>query len=428
MSKQLNRKIRRAFTRDTKVAAQQVQHTVEAAVNKVEDVFTFNKRRAYPPILKQYVDQYGEQLVTGGFLYRHKVNQFITSALNVISGLAYDTLFHLRSYWTLANGTTLFIEKNERINCGIGQQQAGADTLPIQPSDIPPGLTFGALVDNTIQYLGSKAFVYSSYDANCQHWTLGVVTANHIAKPEYVAFIKQDTEAIFKGNAGLRKLANTVTDIAAEANGVWQGGAIARDGPSSQYFKFYVNDELQFYLRLDARRCRGTSRNGQQCRRSTVIGCPFCRDHLKSAKHLEIKPSTIPNAGLGLFAYHPAQDIVFREGDTIVRYEGEAISRAELQDRYGDKTAPYAFSLSTNRAIDAAGHRGIGSLANRAPPASRNNATFTSTGLVKATRNIRHGQEIFLAYGPSYRLHETSVRYATGRAPTRAEMAQLDST
>jgi hypothetical protein len=68
---------------------------------------------------------------------------------------------------------------------------------------------------------------------------------------------------------------------------------------------------------------------------------------LKSDRHLRIKPSTIHNAGKGLFAEDSTQApnaIIFRRDDDIIEYIGESIDRAELNRRY-HHTASYALQV-----------------------------------------------------------------------------------
>jgi hypothetical protein len=103
---------------------------------------------------------------------------------------------------------------------------------------------------------------------------------------------------------------------------------------------------------------------------------------MKSVANLEIKESTIENAGLGIFAYKPANNRqngnnipVFSPNGNgvnskkiINEYIGEIVTEEELENRYGgdDFTAPYAyrFSAARDELIDPALIRGVGSLAN----------------------------------------------------------------
>ncbi len=55
------------------------------------------------------------------------------------------------------------------------------------------------------------------------------------------------------------------------------------------YFKFYIDDTLQFYIELASRRCEGRTKKDARCKRNTVIGTPYCRSHCKIYKHIEVK-------------------------------------------------------------------------------------------------------------------------------------------
>ena len=127
---------------------------------------------------------------------------------------------------------------------------------------------------------------------------------------------------------------------------------------------------MTFNRNLQGRRCIGHCTNGRRCSRRSVIGCPYCYQHLKSDQHLRIRPSTIQNARKGLFAEDSTQApnaILFRRDDDIIEYIGETIDRAELNRRYHHHTAPYALQVRGDNNnplyIDAATIRG-GSLSN----------------------------------------------------------------
>lgn len=182
--------------------------------------------------------------------------------------------------------------------------------------------------------------------------------------------------------------------------------------PSGYQFTFRVNDENRFRCNIQSEQCSVMKASGQRCRRRVCIGSPYCFSHLLYIKHLRIKTSTIPNAGKGLFAVDPMTAehiIVFRAGDTIIEYTGEVISDAQKQQRNGNHTAVYTVQTKKNQHIDCACRRGVGSTANTSP--GNNNATLSvnnrnSEVKVKATKNIRNGDEIFISYGNTYRLNQ----------------------
>jgi len=126
----------------------------------------------------------------------------------------------------------------------------------------------------------------------------------------------------------------------------------------------------------------------------------------------------IPGAGKGLFAWNAhdsnSNEVLFSRGELICRYQGELITLAELIHRYEDKTPPYVVGVSANSFEDGAVRRGIGSLANTL--ANHNNATisvYRGHASLKATKAIRHGDEILLSYGRRYKMNEPGVEAYT---------------
>ena len=171
-----------------------------------------------------------------------------------------------------------------------------------------------------------------------------------------------------------------------------------------------------FSCTLQCSRCTALKPDGAQCTRRVCVGKPFCWSHARSQMNLAIKKSSMPNAGKGLFAIRtrkagltPQQRAapVFKTGQTIARYTGQNKTVEQLQQDFGEYTAPYAFKIGDN-IVDAACDRGIAALANRKPE-SRANAKLTKVGTIKAVKNIydssepepgRPGKgEIFVDYG-----------------------------
>lgn len=196
-------------------------------------------------------------------------------------------------------------------------------------------------------------------------------------------------------------------------------------------FKFTAPGEFSFECTLQCERCNATNKTGAQCSKTACIGVPYCHVHLYHQKHLKIKPSAIPGAGKGLFAAKPGggNDIVFRAGDRIIEYAGEAIDQPTLDHRYGNYTAPYGLMRQRNQYEDAACKRGVGSLANH-KPASQANAKY-SIGRnpprmnLLATKNIRNGQEVCCSYIGSGRSRAEQYAFDEGTiSATRAVSRQ----
>ena len=126
---------------------------------------------------------------------------------------------------------------------------------------------------------------------------------------------------------------------------------------------------------------------------------------------------------------------VFVNHDIICEYGGEVITSAELNRRYGNKTAPYGIGIRilndngnpTRGYRDGACERGIGSVAN-APLANEHaNAAYVKLQqgvyptpvAVQARERIYHGQQILVNYGDQYEFNVPGVTHSTrsGRLP-----------
>jgi hypothetical protein len=182
-------------------------------------------------------------------------------------------------------------------------------------------------------------------------------------------------------------------------------------------FIFKIDDDVIYRSFLKSIQCIDHTKAHTQCKRQTVIGLPYCYTHFLYKHHLRIKKSTIPNAGMGIFAVDPtdsSQKIIFKPNDTIALYKGEIIDKDILIERYAGKTPPYVVGINKNRYEDGARYRGVGSIANT--KAGHNNATISvhnKYAKIKATKNIYNGDEVFLSYGKSHKLNELTVSQST---------------
>ncbi|MFT4092187.1 MAG: SET domain-containing protein [Niabella sp.] len=121
------------------------------------------------------------------------------------------------------------------------------------------------------------------------------------------------------------------------------------------------------------------------------------------AKFLEIKTSTLPNAGKGLFV-----TVAVPKGSLIVEYLGRKTNWADVEN---DADNGYIYHIDDNNVIDASKNlKSFGRYANDAAGLSKlrgvkNNAVYHEEGtrvFIKATRDIAAGSEIFVAYGKDY--------------------------
>jgi SET domain-containing protein len=120
-------------------------------------------------------------------------------------------------------------------------------------------------------------------------------------------------------------------------------------------------------------------------------------------KELEIKLSTIPGSGQGLFT-----KTFIPKGTHIVEYKGRITTWKEVKDDYSNV---YLYTIKPSHVIDA--RKTKKSLARYLNDAKglvkikgkTNNAEFVNDGLrafVVATKNIEAGEEILVDYGKAY--------------------------
>lgn len=201
-------------------------------------------------------------------------------------------------------------------------------------------------------------------------------------------------------------------------------------------FRYYIGNQLHFDCELDSERCKAHSKNGNLCRRQTVIGLGYCWSHLMSEKKLRIKDSA---HGKGLFAHDKTMPfdglrqqnrLVFAAKEYIIDYDGEDLGSEdegdqELKRRYdynGETyTAPYAVTARrTRRKFDGACRRGIGNLANHSANANQRNAKIdtlqTGRVIIRAIRPIYNGEEILVNYDHTYGFNE-GTRHTTSNPP-----------
>ena len=121
---------------------------------------------------------------------------------------------------------------------------------------------------------------------------------------------------------------------------------------------------------------------------------------------LKVKKSTLPDAGKGLFTMNE-----IKKGQIVCEYEGERITWAQATDRNDVDKGGYVYFINNKNCIDAYEYKDtFGRYANDAAgveriPGCRNNSTYDvvkNRVYIRATRNIKAGEEIFVSYGRSY--------------------------
>jgi Reverse transcriptase (RNA-dependent DNA polymerase)/RNase H-like domain found in reverse transcriptase/Integrase zinc binding domain/Chromo (CHRromatin Organisation MOdifier) domain/Aspartyl protease len=151
---------------------------------------------------------------------------------------------------------------------------------------------------------------------------------------------------------------------------------------------------------MPSQRCTATTRAGAHCKQRTLRG-QYCHNHARTEEGLRVKASTIPHAGMGLFAERD-----FRRGDKAGAYSGD---RVRL-DVAGGTGGPYVLQVKRGVGIDAARtNAGYGRWANdprgSGKPANAAFRVSTADGgraCLRTTRAVARGAELLVPYGAGY--------------------------
>lgn len=168
--------------------------------------------------------------------------------------------------------------------------------------------------------------------------------------------------------------------------------------------------EGQRICQLKCWRCVASLPDRTRCQEISCRTLPVCPFHLRTLMHLEVKPAGVK--GDGLFACHPdadPTDPVFRKGDLVGTYFGERMPMEDKAKRYGYHVGPYVMgSNTTSEAFDAACLRSYASIINHS---AKPNVAFVLVDpgttehayiVLRATKQIKHGQELLANYGPRF--------------------------
>ena len=221
------------------------------------------RRAGISPMVDTFLYTYGNDPITEFTISRTVLNPLLTGAIGVISPsfgrkTANTKLYHLQVLMR-TNTTSLTIEKNERITISRFNIRKGAENMPVP---IPRGLTLNAMLERTHLLMGGKFLSYSAYDNNCGDFVLAMLKANNLATPVNTLFVEQATQRLFTPQ--LRKISNTVTDIAAATNIIRQGGDIAEpskknSNPWISHVRMYAHqNRIPFFTALKDERCKSS--------------------------------------------------------------------------------------------------------------------------------------------------------------------------
>lgn len=183
---------------------------------------------SFSPAVMEIKNKYGNDTITKMTIVRTPLSKFLDIAMNALSlgdfnkaknNNSYDDFFHLHLNLTTSSGAKLTLEKTEVVSIqNVHTISPNSESMEIL--EVPPNITLNQLLDYTQKLMGKRFFTYSASSNNCQYFIRDILLAMGIQNQNYHAFVKQNTESIFKNNTFLRKVSNSVTDIASSANNV----------------------------------------------------------------------------------------------------------------------------------------------------------------------------------------------------------------
>jgi len=186
------------------------------------------------------------------------------------------------------------------------------------------------------------------------------------------------------------------------------------DAKSASLVFWYKTEHVATGTKIRVAECR-------TCGIYTYI-LPYCAA-CSVKRGLVVKPSSIPEAGLGVFACKRGtseNELVFRRGTRICSYgtEENRIVLGNAVSRYGTlSTQPYTYQTEDGKYYDSADYRTIGAIINDSKGSGIPcNARFSEKGYevcVVAVKDIYAGQELFISYGDEYWGSISMCKYTT---------------
>jgi hypothetical protein len=196
-------------------------------MNRVKNTISSlqGRQNGVTPSVDRFLLEHGDESIKEFIISRNVLSPIITGSIGISSPSAKlknnnNPLYHLKVL-IKTERTSLSLEKNARIGISKYQMNPGAENMPVS---IPLGITLNSLLANTKQLMGGKFLSYSAYDNNCGHFVLGILRSNNLSTSQNISFTEQTTKNLFTPQ--LRKITNSITDVAGKFDIIRQGGDI----------------------------------------------------------------------------------------------------------------------------------------------------------------------------------------------------------
>ena len=182
-------------------------------------------RRGISPNVDKFQKDHGDEPILEMIISRNVVSSILTGSMKLIStqfreGVGSNKLYHLKLLIRTTH-SNISLEKNEVITISPYKMNYNAENLYVT---FPPGLSINILLQNTRDKMGGSFLSYSARDNNCQNFILALLQSNFLDNTRNVLFTKQSTSDLFDVN--LRKITNTITDIAQKIDIIREGGSL----------------------------------------------------------------------------------------------------------------------------------------------------------------------------------------------------------
>ena len=182
-------------------------------------------RRGISPNVDKFQKDHGDEPILEMIISRNVVSSILTGSMKLISTqfrerAGSDKLYHLKLLIRTTH-SNISLEKNEVITISPYKMNYNAENLYVH---FPPGISINILLQNTRDKMGNSFLSYSARDNNCQNFVLSLLESNGLSNERNILFTKQSTSALF--STELRKLTNTITDIAQKVDIIREGGSL----------------------------------------------------------------------------------------------------------------------------------------------------------------------------------------------------------
>ena len=175
-----------------------------------------------PPHVKEVLRMHGDEPISKIVIVRTPVQKLLSGVMNIVSlgsfnkkfgRLPYDDLFHLALFVTTSSGVYA-IEKNEVIQITHNPtDRPSAEYEEVSP--VKQGSTMNTLMTGSEKIQGKNWTKYDAYSNNCQDFVLSLLQGSGMGSAQDIAFVKQNTDTLFKNDTFLRKVARNLTNVGA---------------------------------------------------------------------------------------------------------------------------------------------------------------------------------------------------------------------